>query len=56
MGNDTGVVARAGEALTYGYTTAFLVGAGMLLVAAVAVLAAVNTKRTQGAAAAGAGA
>ena len=44
---------RAGEALTYGYTTAFLAGAGLLLAAAVIVIAAVNTRRTQGAAGAG---
>ena len=54
-GNDAGVVATAGEALTHGYTTAFLAGAGMLLVAAVVVIAAVNTRRTQGAAVPGAG-
>jgi hypothetical protein len=53
-GNDTDIVTRAGEALTYGYTTAFLVGAGMLLIAAVVVITAVNTRRTQGAATAGA--
>jgi hypothetical protein len=53
-GSDTGIVARAGEALTHGYTTAFLAGAGMLLIAAVVVLAVVNTGRTQGAPAAGA--
>jgi predicted MFS family arabinose efflux permease len=54
MTNDAGVVATATEALTYGYTTAFLVGAGMLLAAAVVVIVAVNTRRTQGAAGAGA--
>jgi hypothetical protein len=53
-GSDTNVLARAAEALTHGYTTAFLAGAGMLLVAAVIVIAAVNTRRTQGAAGAGA--
>src|SRR5918997_3377904 len=53
MTNDPGAVARAGEALTYGYTTAFLAGAGMLLAAAVVVIVAVNTKRTQGPAGAG---
>ncbi len=52
-GNNEGVVARAGEALAYGYTTAFLAGAGMLLIAAVVVITAVNTRRTQGATAAG---
>jgi hypothetical protein len=54
MTNDAGVMATATEALTYGYTTAFLVGAGMLLAAAVVVIVAVNTRRTQGAAVAGA--
>lgn len=54
MTNDPGAAARAGEALTYGYTTAFLAGAGMLLAAAVVVIVAVNTRRTQGAAGAGA--
>jgi threonine/homoserine/homoserine lactone efflux protein len=43
--------AAASEALTHGYTTGFLVGAGMLLVAAVVAMAAVNTRRTQNAAA-----
>ena len=52
--NDLGVVARAGEALTYGYTTAFLAGAGMLLAAALIVIVGVSTKRTQAAAPAGA--
>jgi EmrB/QacA subfamily drug resistance transporter len=55
-GTGTGIVAEAAEALTHGYTTAFLAGAGMLLVAAVVVTAAVNTRRTQGAGAAPAGA
>jgi EmrB/QacA subfamily drug resistance transporter len=49
--NDPGALARASEALSHGYTTAFLVGAGMLLVAAVIACVAVNTRRTQGAAA-----
>ena len=48
---DRGAVAEAGEALTHGYTTGFLVGAGMLLAAAVVAMAAVNTRRTQNAAA-----
>src|SRR5688500_17546941 len=30
-GSDTNVLARAAEALTHGYTTAFLAGGGMLL-------------------------
>lgn len=34
----------------HGYTTPFLVAAGMLLVTALVVLVAVNTRRTQGAA------
>lgn len=45
--SDTALVARASEALTHGYTTAFLAGAGMLLVAALIVVTAVNTRRTQ---------
>lgn len=53
-GNDAGLVAQASEALTRGYTTAFLAGAGMLVIAAVVVAVAVNTQRTQRAAAAGA--
>jgi predicted MFS family arabinose efflux permease len=55
-GQDAGGVVRAGEALTHGYTAAFLAGAGMLLGAAVVVTAAINTRRTQGAATAPAGA
>jgi EmrB/QacA subfamily drug resistance transporter len=35
------------DALTYGYTTAFLAGAIMLVTAAVVVILSVNTKRTQ---------
>ena len=53
---DAAAIARAAGALTYGYTTAFLAGAGMLLIAAVIAIAAVTTRRTQGAAMAGAGA
>jgi EmrB/QacA subfamily drug resistance transporter len=49
-------VARAAEALTYGYTAAFLAGAGLLLIAGVVAIAAVTTKRTQGAAVHGVGA
>ena len=55
-GQDAGGVVRAGEALTHGYTAAFLAGAGMLLGAAVVVTAAINTRRTQGAATVPAGA
>jgi hypothetical protein len=45
---DSGAVATASEALAQGYTTAFLAGAGMLLVAALIAAAAVTTTRTQG--------
>jgi EmrB/QacA subfamily drug resistance transporter len=45
--SDPGRAASAAEALAHGYTTAFLVGAGMLFVAAVIVIATVTTKRTQ---------
>jgi hypothetical protein len=55
-GTGTGIVAEAAKALTHGYTTAFLAGAGMLLVAAVVATAAVTTRRTQGAAVPGVGA
>ena len=47
---DTGVVARAGEALAHGYTSGFLAGAGLLLAAAVLVAATVTTRGTQRAA------
>lgn len=50
--SDAATVARAGEALTHGYATAFLAGAGMLVVAAAIVAAAVTTTRTQRAVAA----
>ena len=46
---DRGAVATASDALTHGYTTGFLAGAGMLLAAAVVAIAAVNTRRTQNA-------
>jgi EmrB/QacA subfamily drug resistance transporter len=46
---DAAVIASAAGALTYGYTTAFLAGAGLLLVAAIIALVAVTTRRTQGA-------
>jgi hypothetical protein len=49
VGNDTGAVATASAALAHGYTTGFLGGAGLLLIAAVVVIAAVNTRRTQSA-------
>jgi EmrB/QacA subfamily drug resistance transporter len=44
---DGPLVAAAGDALTHGYTAAFLVGASLLLVAAVVVTATVTTSRTQ---------
>jgi predicted MFS family arabinose efflux permease len=47
---DTGVVARASEALAHGYTTGFLAGAGLLLAAAVLVAGTVTTRGTQRAA------
>jgi predicted MFS family arabinose efflux permease len=46
-----GVVAAAREALTHGYTSGFLAGTALLILAAVIVGAAVNTRRTQTAAA-----
>jgi EmrB/QacA subfamily drug resistance transporter len=46
-GDDADAVARASEALAHGYTTAFLAGAGLLLVAAVLVAVAVTTRGTQ---------
>jgi predicted MFS family arabinose efflux permease len=55
-GNDPGVVATASAALSHGYTTGFLAGVGMLLIAAVVATAAVTTRRTQGAAVPGVGA
>ena len=45
--NTTGIEANSSEALAQGYTTAFLAGAGMLLIAALIVITAVNTRRTQ---------
>ena len=50
VAGDQAAVTTASEALTHGYTTGFLAGAGMLLVAAVVVIVAVNTRRTQKAA------
>jgi predicted MFS family arabinose efflux permease len=44
---DTGVIARAGEALAHGYTSGFLAGAVLLLTAAVLVALAVTTRGTQ---------
>ena len=53
---DAAAIARAAGALTNGYTTAFLAGAGMLLIAAVVAAAAVTARRTQSAAVPGVGA
>lgn len=39
--------APAAEAMTHGYTTAFLAGAGALLIAAVVAVATITTRRTQ---------
>ena len=50
MAGDRGAVATASEALSHGYTTGFLAGAGMLVVVAVVALVAVNTRRIQNAA------
>jgi hypothetical protein len=50
VAGDRGAVAAASEALSHGYTTGFLAGAVMLVVAAVVALVAVNTRRTQNAA------
>jgi predicted MFS family arabinose efflux permease len=47
-GGDTGAVARAGEAMAHGYTTAFLAGGGLLLAAAVLVAATVTTRGSHG--------
>jgi EmrB/QacA subfamily drug resistance transporter len=47
----SGTAAVSAEALTSGYTMAYLAAAGMLLLAAILVLTAVNTKHTQRAAA-----
>ena len=50
VGDDAGAAA-AHAAPTHGYTTGFLAGAGMLVLAAVLVFVAVTTQRTQAAAA-----
>lgn len=44
---DTGGMANTADALTKGYTAAFGVGAGMLLLAAIVMTVAVNTRQTQ---------
>jgi EmrB/QacA subfamily drug resistance transporter len=46
-GEDPSAVTRAGEALAYGYTTAFLAGAGLLLAAAVLVAVSVTIRSIQ---------
>jgi hypothetical protein len=46
-GGDPGLVSRASEALTQGYTSAFRAGAALLVMAAVMVAVMVNTTRTQ---------
>jgi len=48
--HDSNVILKASEALSEGYTTAFLTAAIMLLIAAVVVAIMVNTKHTQSAA------
>lgn len=53
VSGDRGLAAKASEALAQGYTSAFLAGAGLLVMAAVIVAAAVNTRQTQLASAAG---
>jgi EmrB/QacA subfamily drug resistance transporter len=45
--NDTNLVARAHEALTHGYTTAFLAGAATLLAAALVATLTITTTHTQ---------
>ncbi len=52
QGKDPAMLAKAGEALTYGYTSAFAVGALILLAAALIAMLAVNTTQKQSAAAA----
>ncbi|MFC7513695.1 MFS transporter [Herbaspirillum sp. GCM10030257] len=47
QGGDPFIVAKAGEALTYGHTTAFGAGAALLLLAAILAGTAVNTRQRQ---------
>jgi hypothetical protein len=49
-GGDAGTVTAARDALTHGYTKAFLARTATLVVAALIVAAAVNSRRTQAAA------
>ena len=53
-GGDAAVLAKASEALTYGYTSAFAAGALVLLAAALVAVVAVNTRQKQSAAEPGA--
>jgi EmrB/QacA subfamily drug resistance transporter len=48
-GTDAAVAARANEAVTHGYATAFLAGTGMLLIAALVVGTTVTTRRAEAA-------
>jgi EmrB/QacA subfamily drug resistance transporter len=48
-GTDSAIGARAGEAVTHGYATAFLPGAGMLVIAALIVGMTVTTRRAEAA-------
>jgi predicted MFS family arabinose efflux permease len=48
-GTDAAIVARASEAVTHGYATAFLAGAGMLVIAALVVGTTVTTRRAEAA-------
>jgi predicted MFS family arabinose efflux permease len=47
--NDNGIMAKASEALSNGYTSAFFAGGILLLIAAVVVLMMITTKHTQSA-------
>ncbi|MBP0447503.1 MFS transporter [Roseomonas sp. SSH11] len=55
-GNNVDAMATASAALSHGYTSGFLAGAGMLLIAALVVTTAVTTRRTEGSAVPGVGA
>ena len=45
--NDSAVIESASEAVTHGYTSAFLTEGGMLIVAAMIILIVINTPHTQ---------
>ncbi len=47
--NDKGIVAKASEALSNGYASAYFAGGIVLLIAAVVVLIMITTKHTQSA-------